>query len=67
MITLEKLREERNLTQEELSIILDESIEKIKMWEGDCYTMYANELLRLCLLYDVSPDEILVNYDRKDV
>ena len=58
---LETLRKQHNLTQEELCRdILNISDDKYRKWKSDIGSMDAYSLKKLCLLYNVSSDYIII-------
>ena len=54
-----RLRESKNISQDQLAELLDVSRQTISNWENDKVTLDAEKLKKLCEVFGVSADEML--------
>lgn len=58
---LQELRKQKNLSQEQLADLLHVSRQTISRWETSQTTPDLSSLEKLCELYEMSYDELLLN------
>ena len=64
---IKELRQNKNMTQEELASKLNVSRQTISKWETDVATPDAYNIIEICKLFDISTDELLNNEIKKKV